>query len=269
MVGRGGQSGILGQLFKQGWGVVLDALYPPSCLLCGAETHKAGLICSGCFVRVTPVSAPFCKKCGTPQPSAAYLNSQGACAVCERHPPMWSQARAAFVYDKAIRELILQLKYADRQENASFLGEHMARAGQGFIHLESIITPVPAHKRRLRQRRYNQAALLAQVIARKRAAHYVPDMLERTRATTRLSGFSRRERYEEMKEAIKVRPHMLRRVAGRHIVLVDDLLTTGATASVSAQALLENGAASVCLLVAALVPMQKEIDLDSPIAETA
>ncbi|GBQ17148.1 competence protein F [Acetobacter cibinongensis NRIC 0482] len=72
-----------------------------------------------------------------------------------------------------------------------------------------------------------------------------------------------------MKEAIQVRPHMLRRVAGRHIVLVDDLLTTGATASVSAQALLENGAASVCLLVAALVPMQKEIDLDSPIAETA
>ncbi|GAN61276.1 phosphoribosyltransferase/competence protein F [Acetobacter cibinongensis] len=182
---------------------------------------------------------------------------------------MWSQARAAFVYDKAIRELILQLKYADRQENASFLGEHMARAGHGLIHLESIITPVPAHKRRLRQRRYNQAALLAQVIARKSAAHYVPDMLERTRATTRLSGFSRRERYEEMKEAIQVRPHMLRRVAGRHIVLVDDLLTTGATASVSAQALLENGAASVCLLVAALVPMQKEIDLDSPIAETA
>lgn len=245
----------------------LDLLFPPSCLLCSAETEQAGLVCAACFEHLVTIEQPFCVKCATPQPSATYLNSAGWCVRCEKTPPPWAAARAAFLYEGTARALVLQLKYADRVEYARFLSEHLCRAGQDSVRPDSVVVPVPSHWRRRVGRRYNQAALLAWGVARKMGHKCVPDMLVRKQATTRLAGFSRRERYREMARAIELNPQYKASVRGQHIVLVDDLLTSGATASVCTQVLYDGGAASVCLLVVALVPMQKEDDLDAPLLE--
>lgn len=246
----------------------LDMLFPPSCQLCGVETDVAGGVCSVCFGRLTPITQPFCVKCGAPQASEAYLNAERWCAKCERHPPVWDHARAAFLYDKGARDLILQLKYADRQENARFLGKRMWQAGQALFTPDCLVVPVPVHRMRLLKRRYNQAALLAWEVARLAGVPCRPDGLARTRATSRLAGFSRRERQEEMARAIVVRAPYAELISGKEVVLVDDVLTSGATATACTNALLQAGARSVSVLVAAEVPSQKEIDLDFPILET-
>lgn len=181
---------------------------------------------------------------------------------------MWSYARAAFLYEGAARHLVLQLKYADRLEHARFLSERLCYAGHDIISSHSLIVPVPSHWRRRLARRYNQAAILAQAVGRRTGCEYMPDALFRPYATNRLSGFSRTERYREMADAIAVKPHRKKSIVGRHVVLVDDLLTSGATATACAQALLDGGAMSVSLLVVALVPMQKERDLDLPLSDT-
>lgn len=245
---------------------VLDTLFPPSCQLCGAETDRAGLLCIDCFKRLTPINAPFCRKCGNPQPSAAYLNESGCCAQCERSPPVWNEARGAFLYDKAAKDLILQLKYADRQEHARFLGDKMCRVGLGVLDQACIVVPVPVHRKRLLKRRYNQAALLAWVVSKQVEAQCLPDALVRVTPTNSLAGFSRQERYRELAEAIVVKPRYKDELAGKNIVLVDDVLTSGATASACTKALKAAGVTSVSVLVAALVPRQSDGDLDFPVS---
>ena len=269
MTSRGGRTGLaLGKAMRRMGKGMLDVLFPPSCQLCGGETEEAGGVCPACFGRLAPVTQPFCIKCGVPQAAEAYLNAKGWCAACERHPPAWDYARAAFLYDKGAKDLILQMKYADRQENARFLGNRMWRAGQTLFAADSLVVPVPVHRRRLLKRRYNQAALLAWEVARQAGVFCQPGVLARTRATSRLAGFSRKERHEEMKRAIVVRAQRAELISGRAVVLVDDVLTSGATATACTHALRQAGARTVSVLVAAEVPLQKEVDLDFPILET-
>lgn len=253
---------------RKAGGAMLDALFPPSCLLCGADVAQAGLVCAGCFGRLHPVVPPSCDGCAMPQVAQAYTGAEGLCPACERHHPLWARARAAFVYDQASRDLILQLKYADRLENARFLANRMVQAGQDMLTPGCVLVPVPVHRWRLMQRRYNQAAVLAWAVARRAGLPCVPDALVRRKATSRLAGFSAREREAEMANAIVLRASRAAEIAGRSVVLVDDLLTTGATATVCTQVLLAAGAASVSLLVAGRVPAQKEVDLDFPLMET-
>ncbi|GBR30814.1 competence protein F [Acetobacter orleanensis NRIC 0473] len=181
---------------------------------------------------------------------------------------MWAHARAAFLYDQAGRDLILHLKYADRLENARFLANRMVQAGRDILAPDVVLVPVPVHRWRLLGRRYNQAAILAGAVARRVGVGCVPDALVRRKATSRLASFSPQERKAEMVNAITLHPRRARLITGRSVVLVDDVLTTGATASVCTQVLLEAGAASVSLLVAGRVPAQKEVDLDFPVMET-
>ncbi len=248
--------------------VALDALFPPSCLLCRADVAQAGLVCVACFGRLHPVVAPCCDGCATPQTAQAYIGADGLCPACERHHPVWAHARAAFLYDKASRDLILQLKYADRLENARFLANRMVQAGQNILTPGAVLVPVPVHRWRLIGRRYNQAAVLACAVARRTGLRCVPDVLVRRKATSRLASFSPQEREAEMANAIALHPRRASEIAGKSVVLVDDLLTTGATATVCTQVLRDAGAASVSLLVAGRVPAQKEVDLDFPVMET-
>ncbi|GCD52309.1 ComF family protein [Acetobacter pasteurianus] len=243
---------------------LMDILYPPSCVLCGADVAQHGLTCASCFGRLQPISRPFCDACATPQPSQESLGHTGLCAACEQHHPAWQQARAAFVYTTAARDLILQLKYADRTENACFLAQRMAQIGQDILHPDVLLVPVPVHRWRLLRRRYNQAALLADEVARIRHLQVAPDALVRIRATTKLAGFSRKERQREMHSAITFRPKWQQKLQGRSVVLVDDMLTTGATATACVQALKQAGVRSVRLLVAGLVPTRPEVDINLP-----
>ncbi|HWA81435.1 MAG TPA: phosphoribosyltransferase family protein, partial [Acetobacteraceae bacterium] len=164
------------------------------------------------------------------------------------------RARAALLYDAGARRLILPLKHADRTELASVLALHMARAGAALLREAGLLVPVPLHRRRLFARRYNQAALLARALSRRTHVPVLADALVRLRPTAPLGEMSAAERAAEVAEAFALRPLRADAVRGRRVLLIDDVLTSGATANECARTLLAAGAASVDVLAAARVP---------------
>jgi ComF family protein len=239
--------------------MALDVLLPPHCPCCGAGISAQGQICAGCFAALNFIVAPLCRSCGLPFANAAEAGRDGLCGRCRARPPAWSRARAAFLYDDASRRLILPLKYADRQENALVLGRHMARAAGRLLDQADLLVPVPLHRWRLFRRGFNQAALLARALQQRsggagRSGRPVClDMLQRTRRTRVLGMLSAAERAAELAGAISVRPSRISLLHGKRVVLVDDVLTTGATIGACARALLDAGASHIDVLVAARV----------------
>ncbi|WP_369412596.1 ComF family protein [Neoroseomonas alba] len=236
---------------------LLDALLPPRCLSCEAEVAEHGTLCAACFTALTPVTAPFCARCGVPfaHEGQGEAGEGGLlCGACRNRTPAFRTARAAFRYGEGARRLILPFKHGDRTDLARPLARHMARAGAALLARAEIIVPVPVHWRRLVARRYDQAALLAQAVGRIAAIPVVPDMLRRIRATEALGGKSAAERAATVEGAFAVSRSGARRLAGRQVLLVDDVMTSGATAEACAVALLGAGAAGVDVLAAARVP---------------
>jgi len=176
------------------------------------------------------------------------------CPACRAAMPAFSRARAAFRYDAHARRLILPFKHADRTEHCDVLAAHMARAGAGLLRDADVLVPVPLHRRRLLRRRYNQAALLTLSLARASGVRAIPDGLVRLRPTPPLGGQNAVERQATVDGAFAVRPRRAGQIAGRRVVLIDDVMTSGATANACAAALRAAGAADVTVLVAARVP---------------
>jgi ComF family protein len=173
------------------------------------------------------------------------------CESCTRDPPPWRQGRAALRYDDQARRIILPLKHGDRVELASALASHMARIGATLLREAEYIIPVPLHRRRLMSRRYNQSALLARALARLGGRPLLVDALVRTRSTASLAGMTRPQRAQTVAGAFAIRAGRDEAIAGRRVLLIDDVLTTGATASACTNVLLAGGAARVDLLVGA------------------
>ena len=230
---------------------MLDLLLPPYCPTCEAPVDEPGRLCVGCFAKATMIVQPCCVRCGVAFASAAAGGLSSSCTACLEQPPAWRFARAAFAYDEFSRGLVLPLKYGDRTENAAVLARHMARAGRSLLETCDLLVPVPLHRRRLFTRRYNQAALLARAVGRLSARPVLVDALVRLRHTPTLVGQSPAERRKVVAGAIGPRPGRIAAVAGRRIVLVDDVLTTGATAGACAEVLLAAGAMTVDVLAAA------------------
>lgn len=229
----------------------LNWVFPPTCLCCGAETTENGLLCVACFRQLEPISLA-CAHCALPLPSADYADHEGLCPACATPRFPWHRAYAAFLYEGTVRRLILQLKYADRLDIVPFLGRAMLETWSGLDRGAALFVPVPLHRRRFWKRRFNQSAVLARMLTRKTpGACFLPDALTRHRFTRTLARLSPQERTKSLSGAIGVRPSMKARIAGRHVVLVDDVLTTGATASICARQLLDAGARRVDLLVVA------------------
>lgn len=239
-------------------GALLDALLPPECLTCEAAVDRQGTVCATCFRDLAFVTDPLCARCGVPftHEGQAERGADGAllCGSCAMTPPAYALARAALRYDDAARRLILPLKHADRTELALPLARHMARIGTALIARAEIVVPVPAHWRRLLARRYDQAALLAQAVARLGGKPCLPDALRRMRPTPPLGDRGAAERAILLADAFRARPRVVPRIAGRSVLLVDDVMTSGATADSCARALLAAGAAEVLVLAAARVP---------------
>ncbi|MQR97769.1 ComF family protein [Gluconobacter sp. AC10] len=210
-----------------------------------------GAFCGTCFQAAHRIVSPCCHRCGVQLENEGLGGSQSCCAACQAHPPVWRSARAAFVYDAWSRRLILPLKYADHTENAAVLARQMTSAAEDMLQNVTLVVPVPLYRTRLWKRRYNQAALMAQGVSRLAGLPCVVDALQRVRSTRALARLSAGERAREMEYAVRVRKGRGRRIEGQAVLLVDDVLTTGSTASACTMALMKAGAASVDILVAA------------------
>ena len=233
---------------------LLDILLPPECAVCGASVETPGQLCPDCFRRTGFITEPFCLRCGVPFAAAALGGPESLCPHCSLAPPLFDRARAALRYDAQGRRLILPFKHADRIELAATIAPHMARAGAALLRDADVLLPVPLHRLRLFQRKYNQAALLARAVARIAGRPALLDGLVRQRATASLGAKSAAERAAEVADAFTVRPRRADRVRSRRMLLIDDVMTSGATANACAAALLAAGAAAVDVLVAARVP---------------
>jgi ComF family protein len=232
----------------------LDLLLPPRCAACDNPVSMQGQLCATCFAGTNFVTAPFCVRCGVPFASVEQGGIEGLCPGCRAHPPQFRQARAALRYDEQGRRLILPLKHGDRIELAHILAPIMARAAAALLARAEVLVPVPLHRRRLFQRKYNQAAVLAFAVGRLAGRPVLADALVRTRRTAPLDDKSPEERAREVAGSFLVWPSRVARIAGRTVLLVDDVMTSGATSNACAAALLEAGAAAVDVLVAARVP---------------
>lgn len=227
----------------------LDSLLPPQCLACNAVVAAPGSLCATCFARISFIAPPHCERCGTPFEGAVIDDL--VCGACLKDGPVFSRARAAFVYAEDSRALILKLKHGDRTDAAVHLARWLQRAGAELIASCDVIVPVPLHRWRLLMRTYNQAALLANALHKLTGKPVAPQALVRTRATPSQGKLHRQERQLNVARAFAVKSPFA--IAGRRVLLVDDVLTIGATANACARALLEAGAREVDVLALARV----------------
>lgn len=232
----------------------LDVLLPPTCVTCDAAVDAPGRLCADCFAGTSFITEPCCRRCGVPFATASEGVPERLCPSCSAQPPKYDRARAALRYDAQARRMILPLKYADRTEMASALATQMARAGATLLREADVLVPVPLHRMRLFRRRYNQAALLAVAVGRLARRPVLPDGLRRLRATQALGSKTAEARAAEMEGVIAVRPSRAARIEGARVLLIDDVLTSGATANACTAALRAVGAIGVDVLVAARVP---------------
>lgn len=235
---------------KFGWTRrLLDAALPPHCLTCDNPVSDQGTQCPRCFSGLDFIAEPCCRRCGLPLP-----HTDADCTACKHSPPLFEAARAALLYDDGARSLILPFKHADRTDLALPLAGHMARAGAALLARADILVPVPLHWRRLFKRRYNQAALLARHLGARTGKAVIPDALRRIRSTMPLAGLTAFERRLAVDGMFIVAPGCLLRLQGKRILLIDDVMTSGATANACTRALLAAGTAAVDVLAAARVP---------------
>jgi ComF family protein len=228
----------------------LDVALPTLCPACRGQVGGDGL-CAACWAKLSLIEPPYCERLGIPfayDPGPGVLSMQ---AISD--PPAYHRARAAARYDEVARTLVHALKYGDRLDLAPAMGRWMARAGRQLVAEADALVPVPLHWRRLWARRFNQSALLAKSIAQQTGVEIADAALKRVKATAQQVGLSQAERALNVQGAFRVPPEGKASVAGRRLVLIDDVMTSGATSDACARALLRAGAKSVDVVVFARV----------------
>ncbi|MEH3117171.1 MAG: ComF family protein [Methylorubrum populi] len=228
----------------------LGVVYPPTCVGCGAATGDPHALCAACWSGLRLIERPFCERLGTPfalDLGIGPLLSPGAIA----EPPAYGRARAVAIYVGTARDLVHRLKYGDRLDLARTMARMMTAAGRELLDEADLLVPVPLHGLRLWRRRFNQSALLARAIGRLSNTSCDLRALARVKATRPQVGLTRHQRAENLQGAFRVPDEA--RIAGRRLLLVDDVTTTGATGNAAARVLMRGGAASVDLLTFATV----------------
>jgi ComF family protein len=221
----------------------LDFVFPPTCPLSEEPVGQVGRIAPAAWARLTFLSEPVCDRCGYPfelDPGEIRV-----CAACRVRPPVVARTRSALAYDEASRPLVLELKHAARTDAVATFAAWLALAAGPCLREADWIAPIPLHPARLRKRRFNQSALLARALAQRSGKPFDPDTLGRRRDTPSQGGKSASGRRRNMAGAFAVRPERKARVTGARVLLLDDVLTTGATLDAAARALKAAGARAV------------------------
>jgi ComF family protein len=228
-----------------------DLVVPPCCLVCRGPLSAHHLLCAHCWREVHFIRPPLCDVLGMPLPFDTGGRMVSAAAMA--HPPAYARARAVAHYSGAMRTLIHQFKYADRHDARALFGRWLAEAGRDLIASVDVVAPVPLSRWRLLSRRFNQAAILAQELSRHTGLAVDLRLLQRSRSTPTQVGLTRDQRRRNLAGALRVPRGRRASVEGRNVLLIDDVITTGATVEACARALLRTGAARVDVLALALV----------------
>jgi ComF family protein len=230
--------------------LALDIALPTLCVSCREPVHGDG-VCATCWSKLSFIAPPYCPRLGIPfvyDPGPDMLSMEAIAS-----PPAYQRARAAVRYDEVARTLVHALKYQDRTDLAPTMGRWMARAGRELLDGADMLIPVPLHWRRAWHRRYNQSGALARAIERQSGVKLKGELLQRIRRTEQQVGLSRTQRTSNVQGAFKVANDRVAEMQGRRVILIDDVLTSGATIDACARALLRAKAAQVDALVFARV----------------
>jgi predicted amidophosphoribosyltransferase len=235
-------------------GGLIDALFPPACPACRGETASGQTLCPACWTETAFLSGNGCSACGREIPGLGAADAGFRCDTCQTHPPVWDRGTAVFAYEGAGRRLVLGLKHGDRLDMLPMLGGWMLRAGRALVTEADLVIPVPMHWTRRLKRRFNQSAELARALclAAERKDAFAPGLIRRTRRTGSQDGRDRAGRAENLRGCIGLTGDG-GALAGRRVLLIDDVLTTGATMNAVAGVCRMAGASTVDILVLSLV----------------
>jgi ComF family protein len=240
----------LGRALRSAFDLGLGVALPQLCPACREPVEGSGL-CAACWAQLSFIAPPFCERLGTPfafDPGAGLLSLEAIA-----NPPAYRRARAVARYDDVAGQLVHALKYGDRLDLAPMMGRWMATAGAELLAEADLIVPVPLHWRRQWARRFNQSAILAEIIGKRSRRRVAHSAVKRVKATPQQVGLDKSARAQNVQGAFRVPPTGKAHIAGGKLVLIDDVLTTGATIDACARALLRGGAAYVDVLVFARV----------------
>ena len=222
---------------------VIDVVLPPRCPGCGEIVDGDDRFCADCFDQLQALGPPQCACCGLPLPHDG--DAAALCGACLAQPPAFARARAPLVYAGPARQLVLALKHGRRLHLARMMARAMLRVA-GDLPADAVIVPVPSHRWRLWQRGFNQAAEIARHLARQSGRPLLVDALDRIKPTASTKGMTRTARLKNVQGAFQVgRADAIR---GRAVILIDDVMTTGATVSACAAKLTKAGARHVEVL---------------------
>lgn len=226
---------------------LVDFVYPPVCAGCGRFAERHGAVCAACWASIRFIERPYCDVMGTP--FSHDLGSGILSAQAIAHPPVFDRLRAVAVHDGLCQKLVHRLKYNDRLDLAPLMAGWMARAAGDHLAEADVIVPVPLHRARLMSRRFNQSAELGRHLARGAGKPFDPLALQRIRKTAHQVGLGEKAREDNVRGAFAVTDGGRMNLAGRRIVLVDDVYTTGATVTAVSRALRKAGVADITVLV--------------------
>lgn len=257
--GRRRWPGALGGQLRVAISALGNALAPSLCLACHNRTAAHDALCAACWHQVAFITPPLCHRLGLPLPFGSDGPQISAAAAAD--PPPYDRARAAAVFDGVVRELIHGFKYADRHEGRRLLARWMRGAGEELLADADLILPVPMTRWRLMRRQFNQAALLAREISHLSGVAFDPFLLAKIKSTPTQVGSSAAQRAANVAGVFAVPVAARNRIAGSKVIVVDDVITTGATVGACARALRAAGAARVDVLAAAMVTDPRRADL--------
>ena len=249
--------------FLQPLQTAVDIILPPRCFITGGIVSRQGMVSPEFWQTLQFIHSPYCAQCGLPF-EFPDMDETALCGNCLQTPQKFDLARSALVYNDGARQMLLRFKYGDKLHAAVTFAQWQYQAAGSILPEYDLIVPVPLRWRRMLQRRYNQSALIAQALSRL-CGRPVAHALMRKRFSSPQKGLSRRERLKNVRMSFKINPRYQEDITGKNIVLIDDVMTSGATVNECAKVLKQKGAAKILVLTVARVMKDQDFQPEDDI----